>query len=319
MKNEKAIGIDLGGTNIRGVFVNKEGKIIQQLKYKSRTEKGKEFTIKRIMETVRKLMVQSGNSLEDLKGIGMGAPGPLDIKKGIIHFAPNLPGWKDVPLKRIFEDEFKTKVILENDANAAAWGEKTFGVGKGTKNLVCFTLGTGIGGGIIVDGKIYHGNNFVAAELGHMTVNKNGPCCNCGNYGCLESYSSATGIRNRIKERTRKGIKSDLLSIKDEFSVDSITLKSIFESARMGDKLTESVIEDAITYLGIAVANIANILNPEMIVLVGGITNEGDKLLNPIKKEVLKRTLSSNHQELKIAIGKLGDLAGALGAAALVF
>ncbi|MBA7540507.1 Glucokinase [subsurface metagenome] len=209
------------------------------------------------------------------------------------------------------------KVVLENDANAAAWGERCFGAGQGVNNLVCFTLGTGIGGGIIIDGKIYHGNNYGAAELGHMTVNKDGPRCNCGNYGCLEAYSSATGIKNRIINRIEEGIKSEFLNFDDDKLFESLRLKSIFEAARKGDKLTKGVVEEAISYLGIAIANIANILNPEMVVLVGGITNEGDKLLIPLRREVKKRAFYSNYKSLKIVIGKLGGNAGVLGAAAL--
>jgi len=319
MTKNITIGIDLGGTNIRGVLVNEEGDIIHKLKSKSLVKRGKSVTIKSIFETIQELLDQSGKFPDNIIGIGVGAPGPLDIKKGIIHFAPNLPGWREVPLKKILEDEFKVKVVLENDANAAAWGERCFGAGKGVDNLACFTLGTGIGGGIIIDGKIYHGNNFVAAELGHMTVNRDGPRCNCGNYGCLEAYSSATGIKNRIKDRIQKGVKSHFLTFDNDHLIESMSLKSIFETARMGDDLTQSVVEDAIDYLGIAIANIANILNPEMIILVGGITNEGDTLLNPLKKKVAERALNSNYKFLKIVIGKLGDLAGALGAAALLF
>jgi len=265
-------------------------------------------------------MVQSSIASGDIIGIGIGAPGPLDIKKGIINFAPNLPGWRDVPLRKVLEDEFKKKVVLENDANAAAWGERCYGAGLGVNNLVCFTLGTGIGGGIIIDGKIYHGNNYGAGELGHMTVNKDGPLCNCGNYGCLEAYSSAIGIKNRIKNRIQEGIKSEFLNFDgDDQLFKSLRLKSIFEAARKGDSLTSDIVEEAISYLGIAIANMANILNPEMVILVGGITNEGDKLLIPLRKEVKKRAFYSNYKSLKIVIGKLAGNAGVLGAAALLW
>ena len=319
MKKNIAIGVDLGGTNIVSAIVNYQGKIVNRLKVPTLAERGKEATIERIIETIHENIIQSTIALDNIIGIGIGAPGPLNVKKGIINFAPNLPGWEGVPLKKILEDEFNMKVVLENDANAAAWGERCFGAGQGVNNLVCFTLGTGIGGGIIIEGNIYHGSNYGAAELGHMTVNKDGPRCNCGNYGCLEAYSSATGIKNRIKSRIQKGVKSHFLTFDNDHLIESMSLKSIFETARMGDDLTQSVIKDAIAYLGIAIANIANILNPEMIILIGGITNEGDNLLNPLKKEVAGRTLNSNYKFLKIVIGKLGDLAGALGAAALLF
>ena len=318
MTKDVAIGVDLGGTNIRGILVDAKGVIINQLKCRSQVKRGKEIAIKKLLDLIQKLIAQSF-SLGHLIGIGVGAPGPLDVKKGIIHFAPNLPGWKEVYLKKILKEKFNMKVVLENDANAAAWGERCFGAGKGINNLVCFTLGTGIGGGIIIDGKIYHGNNFVSAEFGHMTVNKDGPLCNCGNRGCLEAYSSATGIRNRIKDKIKKGITSQFFTNIDNYLNESVSLKSIFETARMGDDLTKNIVEDAITYLGIAMANIANLLNPEMIIVTGGISREGENLMIPLKKVVKKRTLSSNYQFLKIVTGELGDFAGALGAAALLF
>lgn len=325
INKEYAIGVDLGGTNIVSAIINNQGEILSYLKVRTLAERGREATIKRIIETIHKNIVQfqstiapNGNGISII-GIGIGAPGPLDIKRGIIDFAPNLPGWRDVPLRKILKDEFNMKIVLENDANAAAWGERCFGVGQGVDNLVCFTLGTGIGGGIIIDGKIYHGNNYGSAELGHMTVNKDGPRCNCGNYGCLEAYSSATGIKNRIKSKVKSGTKSQFLNLDNDKSLESISLKSIFEAARKGDKLTENIVEEAISYLGIAIANITNILNPKMVVLVGGMTNEGDKLLLPLREEVKKRAFYSNYKPLKIVIGKLDGNAGVLGAAALLW
>jgi glucokinase len=319
LEKKYSIGVDLGGTNIVSTVVNYQGKIVSRLKVQTLAERGKESTIKRIVETIHENIVQSTIASGDIIGIGIGAPGPLDVKKGIINFAPNLPGWRDVPLRKILEDEFNMKVVLENDANAAAWGERCFGAGQGVNNLVCFTLGTGIGGGIIINGKIYHGNNYGAAELGHMTVNKDGPRCNCGNYGCLEAYSSATGIKNRIKNRIKEGMKSKFLDFDEDKLFESLRLKSIFEAARKGDRLTKDIVEEAISYLGIAIANIINILNPEMVVLVGGITNEGNKLLIPLGEEVKKRALYSNYKSLKIVIGKLAGNAGVLGAAALLW
>jgi len=319
LEKKYSIGVDLGGTNIVSTVVNYQGKIVSRLKVQTLAERGKESTIKRIVETIHENIVQSTIASGDIIGIGIGAPGPLDVKKGIINFAPNLPGWRDVPLRKILEDEFSMKVVLENDANAAAWGERCFGAGQGVNNLVCFTLGTGIGGGIIINGKIYHGNNYGAAELGHMTVNKDGPLCNCGNYGCLEAYSSATGIKNRIKNRIKEGMKSEFLDFDEDKLFESLRLKSIFEAARKGDRLTKDIVEEAISYLGIAIANIINILNPEMVVLVGGITNEGNKLLIPLGEEVKKRALYSNYKSLKIIIGKLAGNAGVLGAAALLW
>ncbi|MHC2994186.1 MAG: ROK family protein [Candidatus Atribacteria bacterium] len=319
LKNKFAIGVDLGGTNIICAIIDYKGEILSSIKVPTYAERGREETIERIKSTIHETIIKSKVGKNNIIGIGIGAPGPLDIKRGIINFAPNLPGWKDVSLREILKDEFNKEVILENDANAAAWGERCFGVGQGVDNLVCFTLGTGIGGGIIIDGKIYHGDTYGAGEIGHMTVNKDGPRCNCGNLGCLEAYSSATGIKNRIRSRIKEGAKSQFLNFDNDELLESLRLKLIFETARKGDRLTSEIVEEAISYLGIAIANIANILNPEMVVLVGGITNEGDKLLIPLKKEIVKRTFYSNYKSLKIVIGELGGNAGVLGAAALLW
>ncbi|GAH91396.1 unnamed protein product, partial [marine sediment metagenome] len=175
LEKKYSIGVDLGGTNIVSAIVNYQGEILHIIKVPTYTERGKEETIKRIKNIIHKTISKSEVEQNNIIGIGVGAPGPLDIERGIINFAPNLPGWRDVPLREILKNEFNREVVLENDANAAAWGERCFGIGRGVDNLVCFTLGTGIGGGIIIDGKIYHGNNYGAAELGHMTVNKDGP------------------------------------------------------------------------------------------------------------------------------------------------
>jgi len=317
LENKLAIGVDIGGTNIRAVIVNNKGKIINSLKVSTLAQQGKEATIKRIIETIHQIIIQSKISPDELSGIGIGAPGPLNGKTGIISFAPNLPGWKNVPLRKILEDEFRMKVILENDANAAAWGERSFGVARGINNLACFTLGTGIGGGVIIDGSIYHGADYGAGEFGHMTVNKDGPRCNCGKYGCLEAYSSATGIKNRLKDRIREGVQSKFLNLDKVRSVESISLRSIFEAAYQGDELVRSIVEEAIVYLGIAIANIANILNPQMVVLLGGISNEGDRLLIPLREEIKKRTLDTHYRFLKVVLGELGDQAGVMGVAAL--
>ncbi|GAB4116463.1 MAG: glucokinase [Candidatus Caldatribacteriota bacterium] len=318
-ENKLAISVDIGGTNIRSVIVNNQGEIISSLKVPTLAQRGKGATIKRIINAIYQVINQAKINPVELSGIGISAPGPLNGETGIISFTPNLPGWKNVPLRKILEDEFKMKVVLENDANAAAWGERSFGVAQGVNNFACFTLGTGIGGGIIIDGKIYHGADYGAAEFGHMTVNKDGPRCNCGKYGCLEAYSSATGIKNRIKNRLKEGVKSEFLNLSPESNIDEIRLKSIFEAARQGDKLVADIVEEAIIYLGIAISNIANILNPQMVILLGGISNEGEKLLIPLRKEIKKGTLYTHYRSLKIIVGELGDMAGVIGVASLIF
>jgi glucokinase len=317
-KEKFAIGIDLGGTNIKIALVSRAGAIRNYLKIPTNTQQGKEATITRIKQGIYQIISQSNLETRSISGIGIGAPGPLDFQKGIIHFAPNLPGWEEVPLAEIIKEEFKIAVKVENDANVAAWGEKSFGIAQGVDELVCLTLGTGIGGGLIFGGKIYHGKNNVAGEAGHIVVNKDGPLCNCGNFGCLEAYSSASGIKNRVSRRIKE-LKISDPSIFYQNNFDQISLVKIFEQAREGNPIVKDIVEEAIEYLGIGITTLVNLLNPEMVVLVGGITNEGDKLLNPVKDIVFHRAMRYHVADLKIVFGKLGEYAGVAGAAALLW
>ena len=313
-----AIGVDLGGTKIGAALVIKNGHIKKYIKNPTNAQQGKDVVIDRIKETINQLINQSGVNFDNISGIGIGVPGQLDARTGIVYSAPNLPGWKEVPICRIIEERFKVPIVLENDANAAAWGEKIFGVGQGVKDMVCLTLGTGIGGGLIFNGKIYHGNKFAAGEVGHIIVNKGGPHCNCGGYGCLETYSSATGIRDRIFDRVKKLNKNNFESL-SKSDINNISLPDIFKRARQGDPLVKDIVEDAIEYLGVGITILVNLLNPKMVVLVGGIANEGDKLLIPLKSYVFGRAMKIMLEDLQIVLGNLKGQAGVLGAAALLW
>ena len=311
-----AIGVDLGGTKISIALVNKSGKVEQYLKTPTHAEQGREKIIARIKQGIEQVIKRRDFDIKKIAGIGIGVPGPVNHRKGIVHCAPNLPGWEEVPLVEIIKKDLHLPVKIENDANVAAWGEKIFGVARGIEEMVCLTLGTGIGGGLILCGKIYRGENNVAGEVGHITVNKDGPPCNCGKAGCLEAYSSAAGIKNRVHHRIEE-LKAGDKKFFSELNFEDISLAQIFELARQGNVIVRDIIEEAIEYLGIAIATLVNILNPEMIVLVGGITNEGENLLAPLKEIVFQRVMSSHQKELKIVFGELGEYAGAIGAAAL--
>ena len=315
-EDELAIGVDLGGSKIGIALVKKNGEIEKYIKIPTHAEQGKELTISRIKQGIYRVIEEKDLQISNIVGIGIGAPGPVDYKEGVIYCAPNLPGWKEVPLANIMKVEFQIPVIMENDANVAAWGEKIFGVARGIDDMVCLALGTGIGAGLILGGKIYHGKNNLAGEIGHIIVNKEGPRCNCGNYGCLEAYSSAAGIKNRIYSKIEK-LKADNQTISFTPDLNEISLVQIFELARKGNEVVKDIVEEAIEYLGIGIATVINILNPEMIVLVGGLANEGEKLLNPLKEVIYKRAMSSHLSDLKIVFGELGNYAGVIGAAAL--
>jgi len=317
-KEQYAIGIDLGGTKIGIALVSKTGFVKKYVKIPTESHKGKEVVINKIKQGIYNIIKDTKVGIENISGIGIGIPGQISPETGIVYFAPNLPGWERVSIRKILEEEFNLKVYAENDANAAAWGERLFGIAREFNEVICLTLGTGIGGGLILNGKIYHGRDSFAGEIGHIVVNKDGPKCNCGGYGCLETYSSVTGIRNRIRNKIKelKKINADLLS---ETDVDDTSLAEIFQRARAGDKMFADIVQDAIEYLGVIIVSLINTFNPEMIVMVGGMTNEGEKLLKPLKRIIFSRAIKSNLKELKITFGELGDYAGVMGSAALIW
>lgn len=306
--NTYLLAADVGGTNTRVAVVTCDGGVHTLVKKRTRCKEGRDemlpFLISLFKETIR----ESKLSRERICALGIGFPGPLDAQTGTIFNPPNLPGWDNVPLRRILEDEFSLPVSIENDANAAALGEWWKGVGVGTKSFVCITLGTGVGGGIILDGKLWHGASSMAGEIGHTTVIRNGIPCTCGNRGCLEAYASARGIIDRTRRVLAK-------TEKEGEAETVLTFEDISNMAEKGDERILSIIHETGAILGIAVANLANLLNPEMVALFGGVTNLGEKLFTPMKEEVRKRAFERAREPLRIEVAKLGDNSGLLGAA----
>jgi len=289
----KYVGIDIGGSKINIVVINEKGRIFRKIK--ERTKNKKQEVIKQIIEGIKKIC---GRDLKRIGGIGIGIPGILNAKRNKIIKLPNLPGFEGLPLKEIIEKETKKKVILENDANCVAIAELFFGYGKSPKikNLVCLTLGTGVGGGIVINKKIYIGKGN-AAEFGHITLDIKGIKGSCGNYGCLEEYISSRGIK-RIARNL--GLEKNIIDI--------------YHMAKAGNKKAKKVYEEAGKYLGIGLSNIVKILDPDLIVIAGGISNAGNLILKPAIKEMKKRSFFKT-PEVKIA--KVGEDAGAIGAASL--
>ncbi len=304
------IGVDLGGTNIRFGLVTEEGEILRRLQAETKSTEGKNKVIAKIKHGIDILLVPEK---EKIAGIGVGCPGPLDSRKGIIFEMPNLRGWKRVALKKMLEKEFKLPVKIQNDANCSALGEHWIGAGRDVKTMIHLTLGTGIGGGIILNDQLWIGRDSCAGELGHITISLNGPKCACGNYGCIEAYAAAQGIVRRFKERLKAGARS---SLKKKIRNEKIQLtpRLIYLAAKNGDRLSKTIIEETGQYLGIAIASYVNIFNPEMVVLSGGIAQAGKLLFDAIKKEVKKRALAAMTKNLKIVKSELGDDSGILGA-----
>lgn len=307
--NKYIVGIDLGGTNLKAGIVDRNGKILHRLSIKTRSDADSQTITTQIFKLVDEIINTANIERFNVIGIGLGSPGLIDKKGETILFSPNLSKWRNVSIKNIISEEFSLPCVLENDANAAAWGEKWVGAGKDAHSLVILTIGTGIGGGIIIDDKLWRGMNNVAAEIGHMSIQADGPQCNCGNYGCIEVYASATAMVKRFKSLLDKGVSSSLKN------TEEVTAKIINEAALQGDKAALNIIKETGCYLGVAVTNIIHILNPEVVVLAGGMTGSGDLLMNPIKEIVKNRTIEASYKDTQIVFSQLGNDAGIIGAA----
>ncbi|MFB3895711.1 MAG: ROK family protein [bacterium] len=319
-KPQYLVGIDLGGTTIITVVTDTKGKVIGSIKCLSEVKEGVTAVINRITDMVYATLAKSKLSIDDIVSIGIGAPGPLSTKTGVIFDAPNLDGWVNVPLRDLVKKSFKNRipVFLENDANAAAYGEFWVGSGKQVSNFIMLTLGTGIGGGIIIDKKLYRGPDDTAGELGHMSVFPNGPVCNCGNNGCLEAIASATGMVNRAVDALRLGRRSLIRELAGN-DLNQVTAKMIYQAVLKGDKLAKDIMQETGRYIGIAAASLVNIFNPEIIVFSGGLMNAGDYLLTPIREEVKRRAFPQPAKRVKIIKAALGEQAGAIGAAGIAY
>ena len=306
MSKRYAIGIDLGGTHLRVGLVSRDGEIIRKVK---------EQTSKGILDAILRL----GESLffDEVAGIGLGVAGLIDRKNGKVLISPNIPAVEGIYLVDEIRDRFRVPVFMENDANAAALGEKWVGAGKEFSSFVLFTLGTGIGGGIVLERKLLN----VAAEIGHMTISSessNSEKCYCGNYGCLESRASARAILSKVVTALEEG-KESLLREFSGGQFHRLTAEDIYRAALDGDSLSKEILRDAGRYLGIGVANIINIMSPEAIILTGGLIGAWDIYVQEAIKEASKRAFKELFERVKIIPSSLGDNAGIIGSAGLVF
>lgn len=303
MPKNFAIGIDIGGTNLRVALVSREGEIIRKIKKPSSEQ---------VVESVFEAIAEIKDS--EFAGIGLGIAGLIDRNRGGIFVSPNLHAVEGIEIVEIMKNKYKVPVFIENDANVAALGEKISGAGKSFDNFVLLTLGTGIGGGII-----YHGNLMnVSAEIGHMSINSDGEKCPCGNTGCLENYASARAMITRAVSMLEKGTES-LLKECCKGNFYKITPENIYLSALDGDTLSRDILREAGKYLGVGLANIINIMSPEAIILTGGLVGAWNIYVQEAIKEASRRALKDLFDSVKIIPSSLGDNAGLIGAASLVF
>jgi glucokinase len=260
-------------------------------------------------------MEQSDAARRDFVGIGVGAPGPLDREQGIVLVAPNL-GWKDFPLRERIQSRLHLPTTLDNDANCATFGEWWQGAARGGRNVVGLTIGTGIGGGLILDGALYHGSSDMAGEVGHTTIDLNGRHCKCGNYGCLEAYASGPAIATRAREVLVREEGESMIPLMVNGKFDDITAQIVYDAASEGDQVANEIVRDTARYLGAGIANLLNIFNPDIVVVAGGVTAAGDALFVPLRAEVRRRAFSPAVRAVRIVAGELPGTAGVVGAVA---
>ncbi|MEI7475232.1 MAG: ROK family protein [bacterium] len=315
MDKKYRIGVDLGGTNVKIAIVDEKGHIAYSSSEPTRAEMGYKYTIQNIINLIKTSLKETDISKDAIGGIGVGCPGQIDSENGIVRLLPNIPGWVNVPLTDIMEEEFGIKTCVDNDVRCATLGEMAFGAGKGLKNIICITVGTGIGSGIVVNGKLARGASGTAGEIGHMMLQDHmGPICGCGNTGCLEALASGPTIVQMANEYLMSGKSTKFR----ELAVNTpISPRIVAEAAEMGDQVAKRIFEINGYWIGIGMANLVNILNPEAIIVGGGVAQAGDLLLEPIRKVIKERALSIPGEAVKVVAAELGESAGIIGASLL--
>lgn len=303
--------IDLGGTNVRAIVADLDGSIAGDDKRPSLARDGLDVTVETMLASLAAACREAGVDAGSLSGLGLATPGWVDSEAGVVPAAPQLIGWRDVPVVSMFEDRLGVPVRLENDANAAALGENTYGAGRGTKDMVYITVSTGIGAGIIAGGRLYGGAKGSAGELGHTVIDPSGPPCGCGNNGCLEALSSGTAIGRRGTAAAENG-ESDAL-VTTLAREGRVSARMVADAAHAGDATSRTIFTEAGGYLGIALANVTNLLSPQAIVLGGGVMRSRDLFLEEAERVMREYALSEPLKYLRVQSAELGDKAGPLG------
>ena len=311
------IGIDIGGTKIATVVADKNGNILNKIRRPTLTNKGIGYAFRLIIESTYETVVCANLGIQEIDAIGVSCGGPLDTKTGIVYSPPNLPGWDEFPLKAKLQSEFKLPVKIENDANAGALAEYRFGEGKGYKSVLYMTMSTGIGGGIVIDGKIYHGANDSAGEVGHQILIPDGPQCGCGRRGCLEAICSGPAIARRARIEIKNVPNTSILELVDG-RVDRVKSEHVLTAAFQGDALALRLVDETAYYMGWGIANVVNILNPDIVLLGTIAIAAGDLLLEPIRKTVSSLAMTRPAEIVKIMPAQLGESIGDFAAISLV-
>ena len=318
MKNEYVVGVDFGGTNLRSAVCDNKGNVISFVKVKTPPSKQVNNIIETIYNIIEQAIIESNIHRDEILGIGVGACGLVDREKGIFKESVIMPTWNHVPMSKLISSHFNMATVLDNDANAAIYGEWWQGVGARQQNVIGMTLGTGVGGGAILNGRLYYGSTYNSAEFGHITVDENGNQCGCGNKGCLTIMAGAKAVVNNYANRLRSK-KRQQLFINADNEKPIMTAKDVGEAAVAGDSDAFDIIRQTGRYLARATTILINCFNPDIIVFTGGLTNIGDMLLNTIREEAKNTIYTSLRKATRIEFGKLGSYAGVIGATALFF
>ncbi|MHC4503250.1 MAG: ROK family protein [Planctomycetota bacterium] len=313
MAERKLIGIDLGGTNLRAAAVDEKGRILGRARTDTRAAEGPDAVIARLAEVAREAARDAGFDLAEAAACCVGSPGPLDAATGVVIMTPNLPGWDNTPVASPMTRLTGVPTFLENDANSACWGEFWRGAGRGSSEMAIYTLGTGVGGSVVVAGRLHRGRDQMAGHLGHAILVPDGRQCNCGAKGCLEQYCSATAVAREARGATRGGEKTGL----GEIAPEEITARAVHEAAVAGSAYCKALIERTGRYLGIGIASLVNTLDPQVVVIFGGMAAAGEMLLGPCREAVREHALPPAKDRVRIVPAELGEDAGVIGAAGL--
>ncbi|MDD2654354.1 MAG: ROK family protein [Candidatus Omnitrophica bacterium] len=302
MQSKFIIGIDLGATNVKIGLLDSKGKILKKVNLTTKSFPGRLKLLAEITRTVHNILQEKKLHAKDIIGAGIGLPGPVDFKNGIVDYLPNIPGWRKFPIRKWFSLRTGIKTFVDNDVNLIALAESRMGAARNAKNAVCITLGTGVGGGVIIDGNIYRGSSFSAGEVGHMPIAEKGRKCNCGGRGCLERF-----VGNKYLLQKARG----------SFG-SSISLERLAELAKKKNKKAIAIWQEAGRHIGVALAGVVNLLNPDRIVIGGGVANAGKVLFDEIENTVKSLAMPTQRRTVKIVKAKLTDNAGIFGAMFLV-
>ncbi|MFH1507054.1 MAG: ROK family protein [Candidatus Omnitrophota bacterium] len=296
------IAIDLGGTNLKAALIDSKLKIIRKEAFSTKRFAKKGELLQAIVDAVDSLILKFQLKKSQILGVGLGLPGPIDVDKGLVHFLPNIPGWKHVKLRYILQKRIQCKVSLDNDANLMSLAEHRLGAAKGSRNAICLTLGTGVGSGVIIEGVLYRGSSYAAGELGHMPLNFDGPRCSCKGIACLEKYIGNAEIQKQAEAVFKR----------------KITLEELSSLAREGNSRAIGIWRKIGEYLGVGLTQVVNLLNPDCIVIGGGVSAAGKILFDSVKRTVRQRAMSVQARAVRIKRSLLGSDAGLIGAAILV-